>query len=145
MAFERTLKGFAVEKDNTYLSITLIESLTRSLKRVVVFAKQKYCFSKAFVSIAGLYYFPNNMAFSIEDLPPEVLDLIFKELNLKDIGSCSLTCTKWKDLIAALFKDKGNFFLKNTLIYKIHMLIKKVPNLNFFEINLFSSHPCGNR
>ena len=115
MAFERPLKGFAVEKDNTYLSITLIESLTRSLKRVVVFAKQKYCFSIAFVSIAGLYYFPNNMAFSIEDLPPEVLDLIFKELNLKDIGSCSLTCTKWKDLIAALFKDKGKllFFFKN--------------------------------
>ena len=55
------------------------------------------------------------MAFSIEDLPPEVLDLIFKELNLKDIGSCSLTCTKWKDLIAALFKDKGKFFLKKKL------------------------------
>ena len=43
---------------------------------------------------------------TIENFPPEVLELIFKELNLKDTGNCSLTCLKWQRLIAALYKDK---------------------------------------
>ena len=46
---------------------------------------------------------------TIENFPPEVLELIFKELNLKDTGNCSLTCLKWQRLIAALYKDKCKF------------------------------------
>ena len=51
---------------------------------------------------------------TIENFPPEVLELIFKELNLKDTGNCSLTCLKWQRLIAALYKDKCKLILVNS-------------------------------
>ena len=43
----------------------------------------------------------------MENLPAEILEIIFNELCLKDIGNCSNTCIRWRDMIAALFKDKG--------------------------------------
>ncbi len=46
---------------------------------------------------------------TIEDLPAEVLEIIFKQLNLKDIGNCAQTCVRWRKIIAALFKDKGTY------------------------------------
>ena len=46
---------------------------------------------------------------SIEDFPPEILQLLFVQLNLKDLGNCSKTCVRWKLLIVDLFKNKGNY------------------------------------
>ena len=44
----------------------------------------------------------------MEKLPVEILVIIFKEFkSLKDIGHCYNTCTRWKDIITAMFKDKG--------------------------------------
>ena len=43
----------------------------------------------------------------INHLPPEILWMIFQELNLKDIGNCSQTCIMWKELIKEMFKNKG--------------------------------------
>ena len=51
------------------------------------------------------------MGLSIDDLPPEILEMIFQELNLRDIGNCSMTCEKWEALIAAFYKDKGVLFI----------------------------------
>ena len=48
------------------------------------------------------------MTSRIDDLPTEILFLIFKELRLKDISNCSNTCLRWLYCIEALFKNKGN-------------------------------------
>ena len=48
---------------------------------------------------------------SIEDFPPEILQHVFVQLNLKDLGNCSKTCVRWKLLIVDLFKNKGNYRL----------------------------------
>ena len=56
------------------------------------------------------------MAVSIDNLPPEVLEQVFKKItSLRDVGSCSQTCKKWKQIMNMIFKKKGNFiqFLKN--------------------------------
>ena len=52
------------------------------------------------------------MAATIEHLPPEILELIFQELSLKDINNCSQTCLWWSYCIEEFFKNKGkcNFF-----------------------------------
>ena len=34
-------------------------------------------------------------------IPPEIMEFIFAELNLKDIRSCSRTCYRWKYIISA--------------------------------------------
>ena len=47
------------------------------------------------------------MAATIDDLPFEILEIIFKELCLKDITNCSQTCLRWNYCIEALFRDKG--------------------------------------
>ena len=44
---------------------------------------------------------------TIDLLPNEVLELIFIELNLKDLGNCSCTCQKWEKIIERQFTDKG--------------------------------------
>ena len=44
---------------------------------------------------------------SIEEFPPEILDIVFQHLNLRDLGNCSKTCVRWNQIIAELFKDKG--------------------------------------
>ena len=46
---------------------------------------------------------------SIEDFPPEILQHVFVQLNLKDLGNCSKTCVRWKLSIVDLFKNKGNY------------------------------------
>ena len=61
---------------------------------------------------------------SIEDFPPEILQLLFGQLNLKDLGNCSKTCVRWKLLIVDLFKNKGNYkgyipFLKLSFLFKL--------------------------
>ena len=48
-------------------------------------------------------------------IPPEIMEFIFAELNLKDIRSCSRTCYRWKYIISAMFRDKSEFYLK---VYK---------------------------
>ena len=52
------------------------------------------------------------MAATIEHLPPEILELIFQKLSLKDINNCSQTCLWWSYCIEEFFKNKGkcNFF-----------------------------------
>ena len=59
---------------------------------------------------------------SIEDFPPEILQLLFVQLNLKDLGNCSKTCVRWNLLIVDLFKNKGKYkcyipFLQLTVIF----------------------------
>lgn len=44
---------------------------------------------------------------TIDLLPNEILELIFFELNLKDLGNCSCTCQKWEKIIERQFTDKG--------------------------------------
>lgn len=46
-------------------------------------------------------------------IPPEIMEFIFAELNLKDIRSCSRTCYRWKYIISAMFRDKSEFFHRN--------------------------------
>ena len=47
------------------------------------------------------------MITTIDHLPNELLELIFLELNLKDLGNCSCTCQKWEKIIERQFTDKG--------------------------------------
>ena len=45
---------------------------------------------------------------NIGNMPPEVLEIIFKNLNAtKDIISCNKVCTQWKNVFKAMFKNKG--------------------------------------
>ena len=44
---------------------------------------------------------------TIENLPPEILEIIFSNLVLKDIISCYHTCIKWNQIIAELYKNRG--------------------------------------
>ena len=39
-------------------------------------------------------------------LPPEILELVFLELNINDLCSCSKTCVRWSLVISSLYKDK---------------------------------------
>ena len=48
-----------------------------------------------------------NSSTTIDLLPNEVLELIFIELNLKDLGNCSYTCQRWEKIIEGQFTDKG--------------------------------------
>ena len=44
--------------------------------------------------------------------PPEILEMIFKNLStVTDIVNCSNVCVHWKNVIEAMFKDKGNKYL----------------------------------
>ena len=45
-------------------------------------------------------------------IPPEIMEFIFAELNLKDIRICSRTCYRWQHIISAMFKDKSEFYIK---------------------------------
>lgn len=58
---------------------------------------------------------------SIEEFPPEILDIVFQYLNLRDLGNCSKTCVRWNQIIAELFKDKGenNFINSSICMYSI--------------------------
>ena len=44
---------------------------------------------------------------TIEHLPPEILELIFQELSLKDISNCAQTCQHWNYCIEAFFRNQG--------------------------------------
>ena len=59
------------------------------------------------------------MAATIEHLPPEILELIFQELSLKDINNCSQTCLWWSYCIEEFFKNKGkcNYFHTSKYTY----------------------------
>ena len=59
---------------------------------------------------------------SIEEFPPEILDIVFQHLNLRDLGNCSKTCVRWNQIIADLFKDKGenNFINSSTYLYVLN-------------------------
>ena len=51
------------------------------------------------------------MSASIFDLPPEILEIILKDLNLKEIGNCALTCEGMKQKVMILFRDKSKFLI----------------------------------
>ena len=72
------------------------------------------------------------MAATIEHLPPEILELIFQELSLKDINNCSQTCLWWSYCIEEFFKNKGkcNFLQVNIPIIYFDMAI-----VTFVKIN----------
>ena len=44
---------------------------------------------------------------TINNLPIELLEIIFKQLDLKDLGNCSQTCQLWESIISAIFMNKG--------------------------------------
>ena len=46
------------------------------------------------------------MACTIDHLPIEILEIIFKLLSLKDVGNCCQVCLKWDHLITAFFRNK---------------------------------------
>ena len=48
---------------------------------------------------------------TIEHLPPEILELIFQELSLKDISNCAQTCQHWNYCIEAFFRNQGMYYL----------------------------------
>ena len=43
------------------------------------------------------------MAFVIEDLPTEVIVIIFQHLSIKDLQNCSQTCRKWEKIVVQFF------------------------------------------
>ena len=55
----------------------------------------------------------------INNLPPEILQIIFMELNVTDLGNCIKTCIRWKQIIDSSFKDKGDFLKNQYHILKI--------------------------
>ena len=74
------------------------------------------------------------MSASILDLPPEILEIILKDLNLKEIGNCALTCEGLKQKIATLYKEKSKFLItsgvgKEDIPYPFEVLDLAVPNL----------------
>ena len=74
------------------------------------------------------------MSASILDLPPEILEIILKDLNLKEIGNCALTCEGLKQKIATLYKDKSKFLItfgvdKNDIPYPFEVIDLAVPNI----------------
>ena len=59
-------------------------------------------------------------------LPPEMLEKIFKYLNIKDICQTQLICRKWKEIIVKgnlVKKASGNMFL--CYMYIFNNLIDK--------------------
>ena len=52
---------------------------------------------------------------TIDMLPIEIMEVIFKQLNLKDIESCIKTCERWKQMIKEIFKYKRGFGLAKIL------------------------------
>ena len=73
------------------------------------FQAQEYEFIVFYENIKMDSYNTNIMV-----LPPEILVIIFKKLELKSINgivSIKNTCTKWKNVIELMFnfKDKGMF------------------------------------
>ena len=77
---------------------------------------------------------------SIDNLPPEVLEIIFRQLSLRDIGNCSQTCLRWNQIIKALFKDKGKK-LWIMITYKSYdkqeLFFKMLVNLHTYIINMW--------
>ena len=52
--------------------------------------------------------FKTSYSLKMENLPVEVLEIIFKELcSLEDIQRCYKTCTKWQKIIYKMFQDRG--------------------------------------
>ena len=43
------------------------------------------------------------MTFLIEDLPTEVIVIIFQHLSIKDLQNCSQTCRKWEKIVVQFF------------------------------------------
>ena len=44
---------------------------------------------------------------NIENLPIELIEFIFNQLNLNDIGNCVRASKRWKSLISEVYKNKG--------------------------------------
>ena len=64
------------------------------------------------------------MITTIDHLPNEILELIFFELNLKDLGNCSCACQRWKRIIRRQFTDKGTYISNNIpIIIRTYKLI----------------------
>ena len=50
------------------------------------------------------------MTTSLNDLPSEILELIFEELCLVDIGNCTKTCIRWNQILNEKYKNNGSVF-----------------------------------
>ena len=70
-------------------------------------------------------------------LPPEVLVIVFKNLcTLNDIISCKKVCTNWKNVIVAMFKDKGKFLLVSEKAHEIVDLLNPKANYELLTTNI---------
>ena len=75
------------------------------------------------------------MAFTILDLPPEILEIIFLKLNLNDIVSCSNTCLTWRTFIASMCKDKGKQTRSQNLYIASAYYYIRTTYIIFFKVN----------
>ena len=67
---------------------------------------------------------------NILQMPPEILENILKNLSsVKDIISCSKTCTQWKYQIKSMFRNKGMYCRKFYLcaFYMFCFALNSVP------------------
>ena len=48
-----------------------------------------------------------KMSVTIENLPIELIEVIFNQLNLNDIGNCFRASKRWQSLISEVYKNKG--------------------------------------
>ena len=55
----------------------------------------------------------SSITATIEILPNQLLEIIFKDLSQEDIGNCSKTCVRWNEIITSVFKDQGNLNLSD--------------------------------
>ena len=61
----------------------------------------------------------NTIETKISHLPPEILIVIFKYVDVKDIENCSITCRYWKKLLAEfLMRPRLNRLAKSNLTLK---------------------------
>ena len=90
---------------------------------------------------------------TIEHLPPEILELIFQELSLKDISNCAQTCQHWNYCIEAFFRNQGMYYLptKSPYCLEIHfflccyLLAKKTQSFYFSLKSFFRQNNCMHR
>ena len=59
---------------------------------------------------------------TINNLPIEILEIIFKLLDLKDLGNCSQTCQLWESIISSIFMNKGDCKQKLNFVNEVKNL-----------------------
>ena len=63
-------------------------------------------------------------------LPPEILELIFLELDLKGLQNCSQTCLRWKIVIGAMCKNKAKVLVATGYPLAMGQIIEVIDLIN---------------